>query len=113
MGAIIWDSPAIELEDVPTLQELLVVADDGLSFASSLICKLRIRSCAVLRTGAISMGSRSSTPMRLLGCEGLSPWALPTGGAPSWCFLSTPRRSCSIASHRPTAGRFRRSPGGI
>lgn len=30
MGAIIWDSPAIELEDVPTLQELLVVADDGL-----------------------------------------------------------------------------------
>ena len=30
MGAIIWDSPAIELEGVPTLQELLVVADDGL-----------------------------------------------------------------------------------
>lgn len=30
MGAIIWDSLAIELEDVPTLQELLVVADDGL-----------------------------------------------------------------------------------
>ena len=30
MGAIIWDSPAIELEDVPTLQELLVVAGDGL-----------------------------------------------------------------------------------
>lgn len=30
MGKVIWDTPSIELEDVPTLQQLLVVADDNL-----------------------------------------------------------------------------------